>query len=179
MKPPLTCRPSVSYVPKYERLKQFIQRYPAEVVDAEALEGYVALMSAAAEFTNEATRRLAAYGLADARTYILALLLHHEPAELTHSELSELMGVTKGNITGLINGLERSGYVKRGDRDTDRRVMPIALTASGRHLIEKALREHFSSVAAHMKVLSAAEQKQLVTILSKIRTHLATAQPTG
>jgi len=170
-----SCRPSVTYISKYERLKQFIKRYPVEVVDAQALEGYVALMSTAAEFTNEASKKLAVYGLADARAHILAALLNHEPAELTHSELSELMGVTKGNITGLINGLEKSGYVKRGDRDSDRRVMPIALTGSGRHLIEKALREYFVGVADHLKVLTRAEQKELIGLLTKIRGKLTVA----
>jgi len=176
MKPAPPSRPSVGYVPKYERLKQFIQRFPPDVLDPKALEGYVALMSAASELMEEGRRSLAPYGLAYGRAHILALLLHYEPTELTHSELADLTGVTKGNITGLVNGLEKSGYIKRGDRGGDRRVHPIALTASGRHLIEKVLLEYFTAVASHMKVLTTSEQKQLVRILAKVRGKISPAQ---
>jgi DNA-binding MarR family transcriptional regulator len=154
-------------------MKGFLKRFSADILDPEALDGYASLMSAAEEFTAESLRRLAPYALADGRAHVLALLLDREPNHLSHSELAELMGVTKGNITGLVDGLEREGYVKRTDRSEDRRVMPIALTAKGKRQIEEALRHHMMGVAASMSVLEAKEQKQLVNLLTKLRTKLA------
>jgi len=176
MCPARTTPTPTPHISKYERIKQFLKRFPAEVVDPQAMEAYAAVMGTADEFMNEGLRRLAPHGLADARAHILAILLHHEPAELTHSELAERLGVTKGNITGLIDGLEHSGYVKRGTRDEDRRVVPISLTPAGRRLTEKVLREHFVGIADLIHVLSAAEQKQLVHLLTKLGNQLAAAR---
>ena len=157
----------VHRIPKYEQLQQMARKYPS--LDLAAIEAYLTLLGVAEEVSAAAGAHLARYGLAEGRHRILGLLFRHLPKPLSHSELAELSGVTKGNITGLVDGLERDGYVKREDRGNDRRVTPIALTPAGRRLIKKVLPDRFGRIAGLMGKLSASERKTLVSLLNKVR----------
>jgi DNA-binding MarR family transcriptional regulator len=159
------------HIPKYERLQRLAKRFPS--LDPTSIEAYVALSAVADEVATAAATHLARHGLGEGRHLVLALLLEHQPRSLSPSELAELSGVTKGNITGLIDGLERDKYVKRESRGKDRRVTPIALTAVGRRLIEKVLPDRFKRIARLMSGLSASEQRSLVSLLLKVQAGLA------
>jgi DNA-binding MarR family transcriptional regulator len=163
-------RSIVCRVPKYERLQRLAQRYPS--LDPSASHGYATLLAIADEVATAAGEHLARYGLGEGRHLVLGLLLEHFPKPLSHSELAELSGVTKGNITGLVDGLERDGYVKREDSGDDRRVTPISLTATGRRLIEKVLPDRFGRIAGLMGDLSASERKTLISLLAKVQAGL-------
>jgi len=164
-KPIIACR-----VPKYERLQRLANLYPS--LDVSAIQAYATLLAIAGEVSAASGEHLARYGLGEGRHLVLGLLLEHSPTPLSHSELAELSGVTKGNITGLVDGLERDGYVKREDSGDDRRVTPIALTRVGRRLIEKVLPDRFARIAQLMGDLSASERKSLVSLLTKVQTGL-------
>ncbi len=163
-------------IPKYERLQKLAKRYPS--LDPMAIYAYLTLLGVAGEVAAVESANLARYGLGEGRYFILALLLEQLPRPLPQSELAELSGVTKGNMTGLIDGLERDGYVKREDPGEDRRVTPIALTASGRRLVEKIMPARFTGIAGLMSELSASEQKALVSLLSKVAAGLAALKRT-
>jgi DNA-binding MarR family transcriptional regulator len=157
-------------LPKYERLQRLAKRFPS--LDRTSIEAYLALLAVADEVAAAAGAHLARYGLGEGRHHVLVLLLEHLPRSLSPSELAELSGVTKGNITGLLDGLERDGYVKREDRGEDRRVTPIALTVVGRRLVEKVLPDRFKRIARLMSGLSASEQQSLVALLLKVQAGL-------
>jgi len=157
-------------IPKYERLQKLAQRYPS--LDPMAIYAYLTMLGVAGEVAAVETANLATYGLGEGRYFILALLLEQFPRPLPQSELAELSGVTKGNMTGLIDGLVRDGHVKREDPGEDRRVTPIALTASGRRLVEKIMPERFTGIAGLMSELSPAEQNTLVSLLNKVQAGL-------
>lgn len=159
-------------IPKYERLQRMAQRYPSLRLDPSAIESFLVLVGVAREVAAAAGTDLARYGIAEGRFLVLALLLEHLPKPLSHSDLATLSGVTKGNITGLVDGLEHDGYVKRQDSDHDRRVTPIALTPAGRRLIEKILPDHFEWIAGLMARLSASERKTFVSLMGKVQAGL-------
>ena len=71
-------------------------------------------------------------------------------------------------MTGLIDTLERDGFVRRENVPDDRRMMLVRLTAKGRRFLERILPEYFRRVAAVMGRLSVAERKTLVSLLAKI-----------
>ncbi len=166
MKPRLL---GISHIPKYKRLQSFAERYPSLGLDATALETYHMLLGVANVVSAAVGENLARYGIAEGRLLVLGLLLEHHPQPLSHSELAELSGVTKGNITGLVDGLERDGYVKRQESIADRRVTPIALTPDGKRLIEEILPDLFSRIGALMGELSVSERQLLVSLLAKVQ----------
>ncbi len=51
------------------------------------------------------------------------------------SELGKHLDVTKGNITGLIDRMERDGLAKRKDDPKDRRVIRAVVTAKGKKVL--------------------------------------------
>lgn len=53
------------------------------------------------------------------------------------SELGKNLDVTKGNITGLIDRMERDGLAKRKDDSKDRRVIRAIITSKGKTILKK------------------------------------------
>ena len=72
---------------------------------------------------------LGEYGLTPARTHLLWDLYHRGPS--TQRILADALGVTARNVTGLVDGLEETGYVTREPYPGDRRATLVTLTDHG------------------------------------------------
>ncbi|GAA1290060.1 MarR family transcriptional regulator [Pseudonocardia aurantiaca] len=99
-------------------------------------------------------------GLGGSDSQFLSLLRTHGP--LTPGRLAELSGLTTGTVTGVIDRLERGGYVRRERDATDRRKVlvtqvPEAMAAIAEHYREQG--EHLNAVlrrrdAAQLRVIA-------------------------
>lgn len=58
--------------------------------------------------------------------------------EISHRELSYLLGISTQSMSELLRKLENKGYVKRVPGEHDRRSMDIILTEEGRRAVEQA-----------------------------------------
>jgi DNA-binding MarR family transcriptional regulator len=72
-------------------------------------------------------------------------------------------------MTGLVDTLERDGYVKREPDPTDRRTISVILTAKGERFLSDFLPGHFKLIAGLMATLNESERKTLVRLLGKIQ----------
>jgi len=70
-------------------------------------------------------------GLTRARATVVWQLYHQGP--LTQRQLSQALGTTPRNVTGLLDALEADGFVSRGPHPTDRRATVVTLTDRGEH----------------------------------------------
>ena len=79
--------------------------------------------------------------------------------------------MTRGTITGLLDGLERSGLIARKNHPEDRRMLTVQLTEQGLAFIDEIMPRHFRRFNEMIQRanLSKEEQKQLMTILKKIQ----------
>ena len=103
------------------------------------------LHSAAIHLLRRAAREDAASGLTAARLSALSVLVFGGPRNI--GELAEAERVRSPTMTGIVNGLERDGLVRReGDREDGRRSRVVA-TASGRRLLERARRRRIAALA--------------------------------
>jgi DNA-binding MarR family transcriptional regulator len=68
---------------------------------------------------------------------LLFFLQKHDGSSLT--QISQGLVLENPTVTGLIDRLEKSGYVKRSDHPNDRRVYLIHLTEKGKKVANKAL----------------------------------------
>ena len=68
--------------------------------------------------------------------------LEHASDKLTMSQLSKELVVSNGNITGVIDRLEKSGLVKRTRPDHDGRIQFIELTETGAREFKHMARHH-------------------------------------
>lgn len=68
---------------------------------------------------------------------VLEILDEASANGLPLSELGKSLDVTKGNITGLIDRMERDGLAKRKDDPRDRRVILAVITPKGKAVLKK------------------------------------------
>ena len=80
------------------------------------------------------TRGLEKVGLSQSRVGPVWLL--HQNGPCTQRELAEALGVSARNVTGLVDALVDTGFVRRGPHPTDRRATLVSLTAKGRRVAD-------------------------------------------
>jgi DNA-binding MarR family transcriptional regulator len=143
--------------------------------DREAVETTLVLLRLATDISLALGRYLDHYGLSEGRLTLLGLLLLSPRGgmEVTPSILADRAGVTRGTITGLLDGLERDWLIRRTPHPTDRRSLSVQLTRQGRALLHLIVPEHLRRVAHLTERLSPGERKKLVHTLTAIRAGLA------
>ena len=92
---------------------------------------------------------------------------------LTMSELSTELMVSNGNVTGVIDRLEKSGFVERNRAEHDRRIQYIRLTKDGRRNFNKMARHHERWLAELFGDLSVNDMTRLQSLLLKTRKSAA------
>jgi DNA-binding MarR family transcriptional regulator len=98
--------------------------------------------------------------------------LERAPEGLQMGELSRRMLVTGGNVTGIVDQLERAGLIVRTEDPADRRVYLVKLTKEGRRLFAQMAIEHESWIVNLFSGISKREQRALNESLSHLRAQL-------
>ena len=70
---------------------------------------------------------------------VMLLFFLQQNDGLSLTEISQGLTLENPTVTGLIDRLEKSGYVKRSDHPSDRRVYLVHLTEKGNKVAKKAL----------------------------------------
>ena len=92
---------------------------------------------------------------------------------VTQQELAERLLVTKGNVCGVLDRLERLGWVERRPDATDRRANRLHLTAAGRRKVDALLPAHDALVLHALRHLSDADVRSLRLVLDGIERGTA------
>lgn len=170
-------------LPRYECLLEAAKEFPD--LDPSAAEAFLHLLRASDEAFQVTERSLIAHNISQGRFGVLMLLWRGgqgrpDAPELdcgggprTPAELAEAAGVTRATMTGLIDTLERDGFVKREPDPKDRRMMSVLLTAKAEKFLHLLLPSHFKLMTAIMSTLSESERKTLVQLLAKISSQAA------
>lgn len=94
--------------------------------------------------------------------------LSREKEGITPAELSRSLLVTAGNLTGLLDRMEKAELVKRMKDEKDRRMTRVTLTDKGRDLAAKVIPLHAQDIQQILGGLNAGELKQLRGLLDKL-----------
>lgn len=132
----------------------------------QALNSYTKLMRAAESVTARTSRPMTAADLTISQFGVLEALLHKGP--LCQRDLAAKILKSSGNMTMVIDNLEKRGLVRRERDSADRRYLTVQLTDSGRELIVTVFSEVREAIVAEMGVLSAVELEQLGTLCKKL-----------
>jgi DNA-binding MarR family transcriptional regulator len=89
-------------------------------------------------------------------------------------EIGSAMGIDPSTMVSLIDELESAGLARRRPHPTDRRAREVSITPKGRRLLERARRMAFQVEDEVLRGLTAAERRQLLTLL---RRALSSAPP--
>ncbi len=101
---------------------------------------------------------------------LLAQLERHREG-LKMNELSRLLMVTGGNVTAIVDQLEKEGLVERLDEPADRRAFRIRLTRAGGRGFGEMARAHEEWVVELLAGLSRREHEELLKLLAKVKQH--------
>jgi MarR family 2-MHQ and catechol resistance regulon transcriptional repressor len=132
--------------------------------EIDALNAYIKLMRAAESVTTRAHAvlpkdvTLAQFGALEA-------LLHRGP--LSQSDLAGKLLKSGGNITLIVDNLEKAGHVVRERSSEDRRFVTVSLTDSGRAFITALFPKVAASISRELGTLSTAEQFTLGWLCKK------------
>lgn len=178
--PPLTC------------LCESAKVFPE--LDPSATDAFLNLLRTSDEAFAVTERYLTTHNITQGRFCVMMLLwrgVQPDAAKLmgsdtckggprTPAELADAAGVTRATMTGLIDTLERDGFVNRVPDPVDRRMMSVVLTEKAIQFLCDFLPGHFKVTASVMASLSEAERETLVCLLKKIQkqaAQLSSSQP--
>ncbi|MFI4896773.1 MAG: MarR family winged helix-turn-helix transcriptional regulator [Phycisphaerales bacterium JB059] len=157
------------HIPDYQRLCRMSKKVPELEPDDIMLYGL--LRAIGDEMAAQLKASLDRYGITEGRLRVLVTLLDPDGAA-SHTELARSSGVTKGTITGLVDSLERDGFVRRSASVEDRRVCRIEITDEGERLLKRILPGHIQRLKDLIGVISKEDQKRLLKLLQKYRAGL-------
>lgn len=141
-------------------------RYDGTAAEVRALNAFIALQRAAGSVEAATQAEIVRAKLTQGQLGVLEALLHLGP--LCAKDLAAKLLRSKGNLTLVIENLEKGGLVERKARDEDRRYLTVALTAKGRRLIGGMFPRHARAIAAAMKALTPDEQEELRRLCRKL-----------
>ena len=121
-------------------------------------------------FQRDMARAFDGTGLTTARVHLLWVLQHAGPS--TQRDLARLCDVTPRNITGLVDGLEESGHVRRTPHPTDRRSVIVELTESATTTMAQMQREHAELNETLLSTVAPADRAALERGVTAIASHL-------
>jgi len=125
----------------------------------EALNSYIKLIRSAESLSSKINLELSKYGLTESQFGVLDALFHLGP--MKHKEIGKKILKSGGNITMVINNLERRELVQRKRGEQDKRQFIIHLTSKGKNKILETLPKIFKSIKKYFEILSDEEQKDL------------------
>jgi MarR family 2-MHQ and catechol resistance regulon transcriptional repressor len=131
-----------------------------------ALDSYIKLSRAAESVTHRINAHLNEAGLTTSQFGVLEALYHLGP--LPVGQLGDKILKSSGNMTMVVDNLERRGLVSRSRRADDRRCIEVSLTAEGHSLVMGILPGHVAGVRATMSALSDDELAQLGALCRKL-----------
>lgn len=129
--------------------------------------------------SDDMKRGLEARGLTRARASALWQISHRET--ITQRELADALKVTPRNVTTLIDGLEKTGFVIRRDHPNDRRAVLLVLTAAGTQITDRLKQENAELARSLFEGLSPSKLEQfaetLEFVIARLQRLIAEAPP--
>jgi DNA-binding MarR family transcriptional regulator len=111
------------------------------------------------------------FGTSLARFDLMAQLYRY-PEGLRMREVSRLLMVTGGNVTGLADRLVAEGLVERRDDPTDRRAYRLCLTPRGRSQFADMAAQHEQWVVSLLAPLGERNLAELGDLLGRLKNQL-------
>lgn len=131
-----------------------------------ALTTWVKLARAFSSFNKKSSENIWSFGLTQPQFSVIEALGHL--GQLRIGELCNKMLVSPGNMTLVLDNIEKLGYLERVPNKEDRRAIDVRLTSEGKNLFDKIFKLHAEYITKLMSVLTAEEQKILGDILKKL-----------
>jgi MarR family 2-MHQ and catechol resistance regulon transcriptional repressor len=127
---------------------------------------WIKLARATSTFGKLAGDNIRSFGLTEPQFGVLECIGHLGPLAL--GELSRKRLVSGGNITCVVDNLEKDGLVERVHSSEDRRTIVAQLTPKGKKVFDETFVGHAEFITELASVLTEHEQEQLSHLLKKL-----------
>ena len=121
------------------------------------------------------------FGLSIAQLLCLGHLQKSQGYKSSHKDLMALLSLNSSTVSGILNRLEKRGYVARLSNEKDKRSKSIVLTASGIKLLEETPNVLHDRLSERLDQLSEQDkemvQKSLQIIISAMAIKGMEASP--
>jgi MarR family 2-MHQ and catechol resistance regulon transcriptional repressor len=98
-------------------------------------------------------------------------LFHLGP--MCQKTLGEKLLKSGGNVTVIVDNLEKRRLVQRTRDSADRRLITVSLTDAGRETISRIIPDHVRRVVSEMSTLTSKQQEQLSALCRAVGTRQA------
>lgn len=136
-----------------------------------ALNTYIRFTRASDTLQSHLKRGGSMGDLTESQFGTLEALYHLGP--LCQGEIGQKILKSSGNMTMVVDNLEKRGLVQRERSQEDRRQIEVSLTKEGRQLITNIFPDHLGAIVSAFDTLSAQEQDQLGALCRKLGQALA------
>lgn len=140
--------------------------YQGSEEEVRALNAFIKLMRAADSLENRLAQRGCLTDLTPSQFGVLEALYHL--GSMCQTELAHKILKSSGNMTLVIDNLEKQGYVVRQRDPHDRRFITVHLTEAGRQKITAILPCQIRAIVEEFSVLTAEEQELLAALCKKL-----------
>jgi MarR family 2-MHQ and catechol resistance regulon transcriptional repressor len=141
--------------------------YQGSKKEQRTLNAFIKLMRASESINNRLNRHLAEEAdLTVTQFGVLEALYHLGP--LNQKTLGEKLLKSGGNITLVIDNLEKRNFVERQQDPNDRRAMLIHLTKEGESFIASFFPKHLENIKNEFSVLKEKEKEELARLCKKL-----------
>ncbi len=137
--------------------------------DHQALRLWLRLLTCSQLIEREVRARLhQRFGTTLPRFDLMSQLWRY-PGGLKMNELSRHLMVTGGNVTGIVDPLEKDGLVERMSEPADRRAYRVRLTRAGRKAFAEMARAHEGWIVELLGGLTRKEQADTYRLLARMK----------
>ena len=133
--------------------------------ETRSLDAYIKLLRAAESVLTRAHRRTAC-DLTVSQFGVLESLYHL--GSMHQRRIGSKLLKSGGNVTMVIDNLEKRGLVERRRDQKDRRFVSVHLTPAGERLIREVFPRHVRSIVEELGPLTAQEQEELARLCRKL-----------
>ena len=109
-----------------------------------------------------------AHDLSESGFHILCLLVASDAGCAAPSELSDMVGTSRANITRLLEQLEREGWIERAASERDGRRQVVAITPAGRTKVDGTVPQIAAPIERAFSDLDAGDLAELDRLLRKL-----------
>lgn len=140
--------------------------------DTETLRLWVRLLPVTSQVEQELRTRMRQRFTITLPQFDVLAELHQAGEPQTMSALSRRLLISGGNVTGIVDRLERDGFVERQPLPSDRRVQLVALTEKGRTDFIGMAETHKQWLAEIFSELSLPDIQKLSELLNSAKKAL-------
>jgi len=135
------------------------------------LKMWLKFIRAYSTYNKRAAEHIKNYGITLSQLWVIECLGHSGP--LIMGELCKKTFLSAGNMTFVVDGLEKAGIAERIYTEDDRRSILVRLTPKGQKIYAEAFSSHAEYLSKLASILTPEEQTEFARLLKKLGLALS------